>query len=73
MGVELLLLYLALMLVVGPGIMIYGVFIIVRRRVRLSRGKVLDGGAAVIAGTSTMIAGFAFTYFLWCMVKFFRH
>jgi hypothetical protein len=73
MGVEILLAYIALMLVLGPGTVLYGVLITVRRRVRLSRGKVLGGWEAVIAGIATMIAGIAFTYLLWYMGRFFPH
>jgi hypothetical protein len=73
MGVEILLLYAALMLVLGPGLMLYGAVIIVRQRVRLSRGKVLNGGTAVIAGIATTLVGAAFTSFLWEMARFFPH
>ncbi len=73
MGVEVLLVYAALMLELGPGVILYGAVIIVRQRVRLSRGKVLNGGTAVIAGVATMLAGVAFTRFLWGMTRFFPH
>lgn len=73
MVVELLVLYTALMLILGPGMMLYGVLIAVRQRVRLTRGKVLDGEAAVITGITTMVSGFAFTYFLWYMARYFPH
>lgn len=72
MGAEILLLYMALMLVLGPGTVLYGAVIIVRQSVRLSRGKVLDGGTAVIASIGTMLAGAAFTRFRWGMGHYFR-
>jgi hypothetical protein len=56
-------LYAALMIILGPGIMLFGVLITVRQRVRLTPDKVLDGGFAVIAGIISMIIGFSFTYF----------
>jgi hypothetical protein len=73
MGVELLLLYFALTLVLGPGVMLYGAVIIVRQRVRLSRAKVLNGGTAIIAGIAITLVGAAFTRFLWEMARFFPH
>lgn len=62
MGIEVLLAYLLLMLLLGPGTMAYGITIVVRRRAPLFRGKVLLGGAAVIAGTVTILAGLSFSY-----------
>jgi hypothetical protein len=69
MGLEILL----LMLVGGPGIMVYGLSIIIRGRVRLSRRTTLTGDAATIAGLATMVGGFAFTCFLWSMTRYLRH
>ena len=66
-----ILLYAAMLIVLGPGIMLFGVLITFRQKVRLTSAKVLDGGPAVIAGISTIISGFAFTYFLWYMARFF--
>jgi hypothetical protein len=73
MGLECIILYVVLMFVVGPVTVLYGVFIVVRRKVRLSAGRVHDGSAAAIAGTATMVIGFAFTFFLWYMAKFLPH
>lgn len=73
MGIELLFLYLALMFVLGPGIVLYGVLIIARQRVRLYRSKILNGDVAVLAGVLTVIAGLAFTCFLWRMGQFLPH
>lgn len=73
MVIELLFLYLALMFVLGPGMVLYGVLIIARQRVRLYGSKALDGDAAVLAGVLTVIAGLAFTCFLWSMGQFWPH
>ncbi len=73
MGVEILLLYFVMTLVLGPGTVIYGILIISDQRVRLSRGKILNGAKAVIAGIVAMIAGSAFTCLLWYMARFFPH
>lgn len=70
---EILLPYIALMLLLGPGVMLYGAIIILRQRVQLSRGKVLVAGTAVIAGIGTVIAGAAFPRFLWGMGHYFPH
>ncbi len=59
MGVELLLLHVALMLVLGPAVIVYGVVIVARRRVRLIGSRVIGGTFAVIAGTAMMIVGLA--------------
>lgn len=71
MPAQTLLAYLALMVLGGPGIILYGLLITVRQRVRLSRKKVCVGGAAVVAGVGTIAAGAAFTWFLWRMLAFF--
>lgn len=73
MGVEILFGYFALMLVLGPGTVLYGALITVRRRVRLSRVKILYGWGAVSAGIVTMITGIAFTHLLWHLARFFPH
>jgi hypothetical protein len=73
MGVELLIAYFVLMLVLGPATVLYGIFIVVLRRGRLTPSRVLLGGKAVIAGIATMILGIAFTYFLWYMRRYFPH
>ena len=73
MAVELILFHLFLMVIVGPGITIYGVVIIARQRVRIFGDKMLKGGSAVFAGIITLFSGVAFAYFLWCMLGFFPH
>jgi hypothetical protein len=73
MGVELLFAYVVLMLTLGPLTMLYGFFIVARRRVRLTPGMVLRGGSAVIAGVATIIVGFTLTYFLWYMGRYLPH
>jgi hypothetical protein len=73
MGVELILLYALLMLVLGPCMSVYGVLVIVRQRIRLTSEKVLVGGAAAVAGVFMILAGLAFSFFLWNMARFFPH
>lgn len=73
MGVELLLIYMALMFLLGPGVVVYGACMIGRRKARLARGKVLEGWPAIIAGIATMAIGYAFTLFLWSMASYFPH
>jgi hypothetical protein len=73
MGVELLYLYIVIMLLLGPGTMLYGILIVVRQRVRLTRSTVLYGGPAVASGIAMISTGCAFTCFLWYMGRFFPH
>jgi hypothetical protein len=73
MGIELLLIYLAMMVVIGPGTILFGILIIVRQEVRLTRSKNLRGGTAVASGIFMLITGFVFSYFLWYMGRFFPH
>ena len=73
MGVEVLLLYLGVMLLLGPGTILYGLVMVVRQRATLSRGRVLYSGGAVDAGLATMLIGVLFTDFLWYMGRYFPH
>jgi hypothetical protein len=73
MGVELLIIYFLLMLALGPVTVLYGFFIVVLQRVRLTPGRTLRGGGAVATGIAIMIVGFTFTYFLWYMGRYFPH
>jgi hypothetical protein len=59
----------ALMLL-GPGVALYGAVIIARKQVRLSRRTTLNGGTAVLMGLVTILAGVAFTCFFWFMGRF---
>ncbi len=73
MGVELLLLYLILTIVLGPGTIVCGSVIVLREKVRLSRRICLEGALAVAAGLGVMCGGFALTYFFWYMARSFPH
>jgi hypothetical protein len=55
MEVELLIVYFLLMLALGPVTVLYGFFIVVLRRVRLTPGRTLCGGGAVATGIAIMI------------------
>lgn len=66
MAVELIL----FMVFLGPGVVLYGLFITVRQKVRLTRRKVLKGDPASLAGVVTMAVGALMTFYLWYMIKF---
>lgn len=73
MGVEILLIYVAMMLVLGPDTVIYGLRIIGARRVRLRRDWELRGVWAIFTGIITMAMGIGFTYDMWNMGRYFPH
>jgi len=66
-----LLIYLLMMLALGPGTVVYGLFVIGRKRVRATRKVALQGGSAVAAGLVLMIVGCATTWFFWRMGAYF--
>jgi hypothetical protein len=73
MGIEILLMYMAVMLLIGPGTILVGIVILVSQKVRLTRNKTLRGGTAVTSGILVIITGFAVTYLFWYMARFFPH
>ena len=70
---DLIILFIGVVLLLGPGVVLYGAAIIIRRRAHLYPGKVLVGGKAVIAGIVTMVAGLGFLRFLWKMGQYLPH
>ena len=73
MGVEILFLYLLVMLLFGPGLVLYGLIISIRGRVRLTRTTTLHGVMALLAGIAIMVLGFGLAYLLWWMGRYFPH
>jgi len=65
--------FLLFMLLFGPGVVLYGLFLTVRQKVRLTRRKVLKGGPASVAGVVTMVVGTLLTFYLWHMIGFLPH
>lgn len=73
MGVEILLIYVAMMLVLGPDTVIYGLRIICARRVRLRRDWELRGVWATFTGLIMIAIGIGFTNCMWYMARDFPH
>lgn len=48
---------------VGPATAVYGIIIVIRRKVRLTRTRMLHGKQAVVAGLVTILWGVAFFVF----------
>ena len=70
-GIEMLLISSLMMLALGPGTVVYGLFVVMRRRVQAARKIALQGGVAVAAGLGLMIVGCATTWFFWRMAAYF--
>jgi hypothetical protein len=67
MGIELLLLYMAALFLLGPGMVVYGVVLISRKQVRVTARRVLNGDSAILAGFFCVVVGVVFTALLWDM------
>ncbi|OJW23457.1 MAG: hypothetical protein BGO49_02305 [Planctomycetales bacterium 71-10] len=70
---EILLAYLCIILILGPGVILYGAVTAARGRVRLTRRFVLHGAPARLAGVAMIFVGVAMGWFMWSMVRYFPH
>ncbi len=73
MGAEILILWFLWGLVLGPGVILAGIIIIVRRKARLSRNTDLNGSVAILAGIATVLAGAAMSRIFWEIAGYFPH